>query len=119
MPTTDSSDFGALKIGAQRTYARNGIDIYIWRNGNIQQDRVQSAAPIQFEEIDTSVSTDPAATIRIEEAQRLIDDLWNAGLRPTHARATDETVAAQKAHIADLKDTVVRLTKLLRGKKMP
>lgn len=54
----------------------------------------------------------PCVTLPMAAAQMLIDELWNAGLRPKYAQATDATTAAQRAHIDDLRTVVTRMLDL-------
>jgi len=42
-------------------------------------------------------------TLRYEQAQTLIDDLWNSGLRPSENKYTSETFKATKAHLEDMR----------------
>lgn len=42
-------------------------------------------------------------------AQRLMDDLWRHGLRPTNGEPSSATTAAMEAHIADLRAMVQNL----------
>ncbi len=42
-------------------------------------------------------------TLRMEQAQVLMDDLWNAGVRPTEGAGSAGAMRAAQAHIADLR----------------
>ena len=44
----------------------------------------------------------PPIVIQMEQAQKLMDGLWNAGVRPTETRDRSEVVNAMKNHIQDL-----------------
>ena len=45
------------------------------------------------------------ASLRLDQdtAQRLIDDLWNGGLRPTQGKQSEGVTAAQANHLQDMR----------------
>jgi len=45
----------------------------------------------------------PLLCLRMEQAQVLMDDLWNAGVRPTEGAGSAGAMRAAQAHIADLR----------------
>lgn len=50
--------------------------------------------------------------IPTEVAQKMMNDLWDAGLRPPYMQHTTETVVALKEHIADFRKIISKLLKL-------
>lgn len=48
----------------------------------------------------------PPIALSFEDAQSLMDDLWNSGVRPTDAEKTDSTLKATEMHLNDLRALV-------------
>lgn len=72
------------------------------------------AEPIQFREL-TGDELDglamdellsPALRLTEEDAQRLIDAMWEAGLRPTGSHGSAGQLAATERHLADMRRLV-------------
>lgn len=59
-------------------------------------------------------STVPHVAIEMKEAQALVDQLWECGLRPTEGAGSAGAMAATKAHIADLQAMNDRLYNLVQ-----
>lgn len=60
-------------------------------------------AALQWEPIAENAEMKPLLTIRMEQAQVLMDDLWNAGVRPTEGAGSAGAMRAAEHHIADLR----------------
>jgi len=63
-------------------------------------------ASIIFREIETGEQPSSTLEISEENANYLINQLWNAGYRPANVEDCNAVVAAQKEHIADLRKMV-------------
>jgi hypothetical protein len=50
--------------------------------------------------------TPPAFVLDDQEAQVLMDTLWDAGVRPAESRDHSDTVRAMKAHLEDMRTLV-------------
>lgn len=63
------------------------------------------ATSIRMEELDESnpVSSNPLLTIRPEDAQALMDELWIIGLRPSEGSGSAGSLAATERHLSDMK----------------
>lgn len=59
----------------------------------------------------------PRSTISIPEqsAQRLMDDLWNAGYRPTDSNGTSGAIRAAENHIQDLRKIAFKILDVHEG----
>jgi hypothetical protein len=79
-----------------------GIEIYI--REPLGEGRISYAEPITMSEpLDDSRFIQPAFTITKESAEQLMEDLWNAGIRPAATKPQGETIAALKDHLEDSK----------------
>lgn len=73
------------------------------------------AKPVEFEEVSPDqYHPNPAITLTQAQAQRLMDEFWNVGLRPTEGQGTAGSLAATQAHLADMRKIAFDL--LERGK---
>jgi len=52
------------------------------------------------------LAVDPTFVLNYDEAQTLMDDLWNCGLRPTEGTGSAGAFAAQKSHLEDMRKLV-------------
>lgn len=55
---------------------------------------------------DEGLNVQPAFTLRMEEAQRLMDQLWDCGLRPTEGTGSAGAMAATQRHLEDMRKLV-------------
>lgn len=51
---------------------------------------------------------EPAMRIEFDDAQRLMDALWHAGLRPTEGRGSAGALAATQRHLDDMRHLVFK-----------
>lgn len=51
-----------------------------------------------------TVNVQPSFSIPTSAAQRLMDDLWNAGIRPTDGTGSTGQLAATQAHLKDMQE---------------
>ncbi len=58
---------------------------------------------VSLEEVpeDEAIS-DPSLTLKWDEAQKLIDELWRVGLRPTEGTGSAGSLAATEKHLKDM-----------------
>ncbi len=64
------------------------------------------AAPLEFrvlKEEERGLSIPPLMSVPQESAQQLMDELWNAGLRPTEGTGSSGALAATQKHLEDMK----------------
>ncbi len=66
-------------------------------------DGTMKVATIQWETIPQYEEIKPTLSFRMEQAQVLMDDLWNAGVRPTEGAGSAGAMRAAEHHIADLR----------------
>ena len=91
----------------RRSYRAKGINIFI---DNINSDgKSFTAEPIVMTEIEPyTADGEPTVVLPEETAQQLIDDLWDAGLRPSEGSGSAGAFAAQGAHLKDLQRIVFK-----------
>lgn len=52
---------------------------------------------------DPTAETEPTLTLKPEEAQILIDELWDCGMRPTDIKDQSGELRATKKHLRDMR----------------
>jgi hypothetical protein len=63
--------------------------------------------PVKLEKIaNPAVQLEPSVSISMQDAQTLMDDLWNAGLRPTEGSGSAGALAATQRHLEDMRKLV-------------
>ncbi len=69
------------------------------------------AEPLVFKEQPEGAMTDAALRLRTEEAQRLMDELWGCGLRPSEGTGSAGSLAATERHLKDMQTITFDLLK--------
>lgn len=75
---------------------------------------VAIAAPLTFQASPDGEAYDSGPTMRLrpDDAQRLMDELWRVGLRPTEGTGSAGSLAATERHLKDMQAIAMGL---LRG----
>ena len=62
------------------------------------------AKSLEFVEVPEGAPLNPTFTLQGEEAQELMDMLWNCGLRPTQGKQSAGQLEAVERHLADMRN---------------
>ncbi len=93
-----------LEIHSQVSPYRGSIDLFFrFHRGDIGGYGV--AQPVVYKVVDESDATQhqPALSLDQKSAQRLMDELWTCGLRPSEGSGSAGSLAATERHLADMK----------------
>jgi hypothetical protein len=88
-------------IRLHRPDFRNVLDVYI--KAEIVGLKQSYAKSLTFEDVPDNVLVLPCMSLDAEGAQRLMDDLWHCGVRPTEGTGSAGSLKATQNHLADLK----------------
>ena len=88
------------QIRAKASPWMGGVEIAAFGRLNGGDTKV---ATVQWETIADNAMMKPLLAIRMEQAQVLMDDLWNAGVRPTEGSGSAGAMRAAQDHIKDLR----------------
>jgi len=104
-----NGDILPIQIMARREDWQDGISIYMRQRTVGQGDTI--ALPVVMEKRDPMHTTrvQPMLTLGIHEAQQLIDELWQCGLRPTERTGSAGSLAATERHLADMQKIALGL----------
>jgi len=108
-----NGDILPVEIMARRDDWSDGVSIYM-RQRTVGHGTVIAAPVKMVETPDQSLMIDPMLRIGIQQAQQLMDELWQCGLRPTEGTGSAGSLKATENHLADMK----RIAFTLLGKKI-
>ena len=96
------------QIDVVRRPIRRSIDFYLWRFTSRERSATEVVSGLVTEPEPALLADSvagPAFSLAHEQAQRLMDDLWRAGVRPSD-EGTVGQLEAMRAHIKDLQKIV-------------
>jgi len=96
-----------ILILAQKEPFRLGISLVITTRG---YDQI--ARPVEMVPVEQREAMVPAMTISEEAAQKLMDELWTCGLRPSEGSGSAGMLAATQRHLADMQKIVSKSLKI-------
>lgn len=88
------------EVRAQPIHFGNRVELLI---GQKLESGKFSRGDVTFTEVDAGEFLMPSLSLRIPEAQLLMDELWRCGLRPTEGKGSAGSLAATEYHLADLR----------------
>lgn len=96
-------------IRCQRSIWKNRIEFVIFR-GN-QSGICELAQPLEFKPHDDYTPGKPTFDLTYKDAQCLMDELWNCGLRPSEGSGSAGSLAATEKHLKDMQSLAFGLLK--------
>ena len=76
---------------------------------------INVATKLDVEKMPEGSILDPLLQIDVNQAQRLMDDLWECGIRPSEGSGSAGSLAATERHLADMKKIAFSLLERSRG----
>jgi hypothetical protein len=104
--------FNNLRLRLFRSAFTDSIDCYLVERTH--DGRMAQAKPVEMEIIESNVAPH-TPTFRLEQvnAQALMDELWNCGIRPTEGTGSAGALAATQNHLKDMQGVSDRLLKMI------
>lgn len=90
---------------ARREEWNQGISLYARQKTG---DSFAIAQPFELREANKNLYAEPFAKIEIQEAQQLMDELWQCGLRPTEGAGSAGSLMATEKHLKDMQKIVYK-----------
>jgi len=91
-------------IRAQSAPWRNAVELYI-----ATEDKKTRVKEVILERVeDVGMAYEPSFYLSTEAAQTLMDDLWQAGLRPTEGTGSAGALRAVERHLEDMRTLVFK-----------
>lgn len=94
-----------MKFYASRTLYGAHIELRIIADHPAFQEAAQ---PLVMKRIEDGAYVDPTVRIGRDEAQFLIDQLWDAGLRPSEGSGSAGAMLATQKHLKDMRTIVAK-----------
>lgn len=88
----------AWDVWAERRIKKAVIDVWFYRNSS---DHVETLQVTTVKVENEGVIHDCSLSLKYEECQKLMDALWNSGVRPTEVGSPGQ-LAALSAHLKDM-----------------
>lgn len=95
-----------FKVLAQPVPWRGGVEIWIGAVPVPSTDKIAVIDKIIWKESVNDDSDDAPLTLTYQAAQKLIDDLWNCGLRPGEGSGSAGALKATQGHLEDMRKLV-------------
>ena len=102
-----------MKFHARRDWPfGDGIQIFA-HGGSVHDERRAIFLPtvVEYKTVDKiAIPTEPEPWLQldVESAQRLMDELWNVGLRPSEGTGSAGSLAATQKHLNDVRAIVAK-----------
>lgn len=104
------------EIRIMRGYNGGRFNLSVWIDDfSRHTEKCFTAKPIEFEEKEIFTETPPSLMIPTESGQQLMDDLWQAGLRPSEGTGSAGALAAVEKHLSDMR--TIAFNRLKIGEK--
>jgi len=97
------------KFHCSRSFFGGHIDVFM--RSRSSEGRIVVPEPVVLKVCEEDVFTStplPFLSLEPEAAQNLMDELWNAGLRPTEGTGSAGSLAATERHLADMRALVFK-----------
>lgn len=94
-----------VRVGRSRFYF-DEIDVFLFRHSDAGR-RMQPVS-IEWAVVERGAAVSADMVLGAERAQQLMDDLWDAGLRPTQGRQSEGVTQAQGRHLEDMRTIAFR-----------
>jgi hypothetical protein len=99
-----------MRIAAERAFAADGVAFYmIDKPPGEPKRRVHNLMLELMDESTEPLWMPPSFILSMESAQRLMDDLYNCGIRPSDAGESVGALSATKFHLEDVRKLLERI----------
>ena len=99
-------DILPIEVMARRLEWSYGISLFM-RQRTIGHGST-IAQPIVFAPFDDHLIAEPMIKLQIEQAQQLMDELWQCGIRPSEGAGSAGAMAATQKHLEDMRKLVFK-----------
>jgi len=103
---------GRLETFCQKEVWQRGVKFWFRHTYNAGGEiTVSIAEPLTLRTVNEGerfIEPQPSLSMRDEEAQQLVDELWRLGFRPTEGTGSAGSLAATERHLADMRHLVFK-----------
>ena len=90
-----------FQMMARREDWQDGISLHL--REETQGMGLVVAQPLEMKQCEKGAYCEPFLRLRIHEAQQLIDELWQCGLRPSEGTGSAGSLKATENHLQDMR----------------
>lgn len=108
----------SLKARIERSWAMDGVKLHLFER--LPDGKLSLLSGLVFKEYGATEMFEPSESINLPyaTAQELMDELWQAGLRPSEGSGSAGSLRATENHLKDLQTLSWRLLSMIeRGDK--
>lgn len=87
-----------IRVNRQPSWMRSGIEVRI-----VDPETRRYVKEVHWTVAEANDEVPVAASMKMDMAQSLMDQLWDCGLRPTEGTGSAGALAAVERHLADMK----------------
>lgn len=98
----------AMRIRLHYELHRRDFAVVIVEMGRGRTIRVAEAPSMVA--VESHVMVEPTMRLDDDGAQQLMNDLWNAGIRPSHAGSASDIIEAKDVHLKDMREHAMTLS---------
>ncbi len=98
-----------MAIYLQRDMWVDGISFFMYYDTPVRSMTVTAVTGFTTAEIDEAHTIPKAFTLQGTDAQRMMDELWNCGLRPSEGSGSAGQLAAVERHLEDMRALAFRI----------
>lgn len=94
-----------LRVFAEHSVYMNAINLHFCqeRPEDDGTGMLSVMAPATFYEKEAGSYADPGLSLHVDTAQKLMDELWQCGIRPTNGVGSVGQLAATEKHLEDMR----------------
>ena len=97
------SEQGMLFMCRQEPMFGPRIELFGMERANGRHSEDLAVQPVEMRELPVAMAAQPFLCLTDDEAQRLMDALWDAGLRPTAGHGSAGQIEAVTKHLMDMR----------------
>jgi len=105
-----NGDIKPIQFMARREDYQDGISLHARKV--VEGVSVQAACPIIYTPHVKHIPIEPFMFLSVHEAQQLMDELWQCGLRPTEGTGSAGSLAATQHHLDDFRKILFNKLKI-------
>lgn len=91
-----------MKLRASLASFSRSVELFLYDDPR-SPGKIRMATGLIFEDVEQGMFTPPTTRLDLSEAQELMDDLWQCGLRPSEGTGSAGAMAATQKHLEDMR----------------
>jgi hypothetical protein len=104
------NELNDFKIRLQRGHWGSGYDVILAKPNS--ENHISIVSNVEIESVGVDRIIDPLLSLTKNNAQLLMDDLWEAGIRPTEGTGSAGALKATQDHLTDMRKIVFSQLKM-------